>query len=142
MFALISSLFSGLVRGPVPRPFDRLNKTGARPAGFQTAAGIDRGAYAAYLNYQVVVGRQKAAANAWWGARALYLIVGGTAAAHTSAIVLDWTVRPGRGHHGRLGVPALPPVHAGYERLIVTSLFVVSTLGPPASTAAAWLRGR
>ncbi len=143
MFTLIASLFSGLMSGLVTPLFTWLNKkTDDQLAGFQTAAGIDQAAYATFLNYQIAMGQQKAAANSWWGARMLYLIVGGTAAAHTAAIFLDSTVKLGCGHYGCLGVPALPPVYAGYERVIVTSLFVVATLGPPASAAAAWLHRR
>ena len=140
MFALISSLASGLMSGLVTPLFTWLNKkTDDQLAGFQTAAGIDQAAYATFLNYQVAIGAQKAAANSWWGARALYLIVGGTAAAHTAAIFLDSTVKLGCPHYGCLGVPPLPAVYAGYERIVVTSLFVVATLGPPASAVTAWL---
>ena len=114
----------------------------AQLAGFQTASGIDATAYAAFLNYQVAIGQQKAAANAWWGARLLYLVVGGAAAAHTAAVFLDSTVRLGCGHYGCLGVPVLPPAYADYERVIVYSLFVVSTIGPPVSAATAWLHRR
>ena len=143
MFSLLSSMVSGLMTGLVGPLFTWLNKrqdTGL--AGFQTAAGIDQAAYQAFLNYQIAVAQQKAAANAWWGAKALYLVVGGSAAAHTAAIFLDSTVKLGCGHYGCLAVPALPPAYADYERLIVTSLFVVSTIGPPASAVAAWLHRR
>ncbi len=143
MFALISSLSSGLMSGLVTPLFAWLNKRqDTQLAGFQTAAGIDQAAYAAYLNYQVAIGQQKAAANGWWGARALYLVVGGAAAAHTATIFLDSTVKFGCGHYGCLGVPPLPVAYAGYERLVVTSLFVVATVGPPASAVAAWLHRR
>ena len=143
MFALVSSMFSGLMSGLVGPLFTWLNKKqDTQLAGFQTAAGIDQAAYATFMQYQIAIGAQKAAANSWWGARMLYLIVGGSAALHTSAVFLDsvpfWTFW---GVHvvGSWGVPALPPVYADYERVIVYSLFVVSTLGPPASAVTAWL---
>ena len=143
MFALVSSMFSGLMSGLVGPLFTWLNKKqDTQLAGFQTAAGIDQAAYATFMQYQIAIGAQKAAANSWWGARVLYLIVGGTAAAHTAAVFLDsvpfWT---SWGVHvvGSWGVPALPPIYADYERVIVYSLFVVSTLGPPASAVTAWL---
>ena len=140
MFALISSLFSGLMSGLVTPLFTWLNRrTDDQLAGFQTAAGIDQAAYASYLNYQVAVGAQKAAADGWWGARVLYLVVGGAAALHTAAIFLDSTVKLGCGHYGCLGVPPPPAPYADYERLVVTSLFVVATVGPPASAVTAWL---
>ena len=143
MFALVSSMLSGLMSGLVGPLFTWLNKKqDTQLAGFQTAAGIDQAAYATFMQYQIAIGAQKAAANSWWGARVLYLIVGGSAALHTSAVFLDsvpfWTFW---GVHvvGSWGVPALPPVYADYERVIVYSLFVVSTLGPPASAVTAWL---
>ena len=143
MFALVSSMFSGLMSGLVGPLFTWLNKKqDTQLAGFQTAAGIDQAAYATFMQYQIAIGAQKAAANSWWGARVLYLIVGGSAALHTSAVFLDsvpfWTFW---GVHvvGSWGVPALPPIYADYERVIVYSLFVVSTLGPPASAVTAWL---
>ena len=145
MFALVSSMFSGLMSGLVGPLFTWLNKKqDTQLEGFQTAAGIDQAAYATFMQYQIAIGAQKAAANSWWGARALYLIVGGSAALHTSAVFLDsvpWKVWPWWAAHviGSWGVPALPPIYADYERVIVTSLFVVSTLGPPASAVAAWL---
>ena len=143
MFALMSSLARGLMSGVVGPLFTWLNKRqDTQLEGFQTAAGLDVTAYGAFLNYQVAIGQQKAAANSWWGARALYLLVGGAAAAHTAAVFLDSTVKLGCGHYGCLGVPPLPATYAGYERLVVTSLFVVSTIGPPASAVAAWLHRR
>ncbi len=143
MFTLISSLASGLLSGVVTPFFTWLNKRqDAQLAGFQTAAGIDGAAYATFLNYQIAMGQQKAAANSWWGARVLYLLVGGSAAAHTAAVFLDSTVKLGCSHYGCLGVPPLPTIYAEYERVVVTSLFVVSTIGPPASAAAAWLHRR
>ena len=143
MFALISSLASGLISGVVSPLFAWLNKKqDTQLEGFQTAAGLDVAAYGAFLNYQVAIGAQKAAANSWWGARVLYLIVGGSAALHTAAVFLDsvpWWTPWGAHVIGSWGVPALPTVYADYERVIVTSLFVVSTLGPPASAVTAWL---
>ena len=143
MFTLIAKLAGGLVSGVVGPLFTWLNKKqDAQLAGFQTAAGIDEAAYGAWLNYQVATGAQKAAADAWWGARLLYLLVGGTAALHTAAIFLDSTLRLGCEHYGCLGVPPLPAAYAEYERVVVYSLFVVSTVGPPASAIAAWLHRR
>ena len=140
MFAFISSLASGLMSGFVGPLFTWLNKKqDTSLAGFQTATGQDTVAYQAYLQYQVQVGAQKAAANSWWGAKVLYLLVGGTAALHTAAVFLDSTVRFGCGHYGCLGIPPLPGAYADYEHVVVYSLFVVSTLGPPASAATAWL---
>ncbi len=143
MFTLVQQLVTGLVSGVVGPLFTWLNKKqDAQLAGFQTAAGIDAAAYRAWLDYLVAVGQQKAAANAWWGAKLLYLGVGGTAALHTAAIFLDSTVRLGCGHYGCLAVPPLPTAYADYERVVVYSLFVVSTLGPPASAVTAWLHRR
>ncbi len=140
MFALVSSLASGLLSGVLSPFFTWLNKKqDTTLAGFQTATGADAASYAAWLQYQTAIGAQKAAADSWWGAKLLYLIVGGTAATHTAAIFLDSTVRFGCGHYGCLGVPPLPGAYADYERIVVTSLFVVATLGPPASAATAWL---
>ncbi len=140
MYALISSLFGGLMSGLVTPLFAWLDKRqDTQLAGFQTAAGVDQAAYATFMRYQIAIGAQKAAANSWWGARALYLVVGGSAAAHTAAVFLDSTLKLGCGHYGCLAVPPLPATYAGYERVIVYSLFVVSTIGPPASAAAAWL---
>jgi hypothetical protein len=143
MFALISSMFSGLMSGLVGPLFTWLNKKqDTELEGFQTAAGIDQAAYATFMQYQIAIGAQKAAANSWWGARALYLVVGGAAALHTVGVFLDsvpfWT--PWGAHAvGSWAVPALPPIYADYEKVIVYSLFVVSTLGPPASAVTAWL---
>lgn len=143
MFALLSSVFSGLMSGLVGPLFTWLNKKQDDTlVGFQTATGADTVAYQAYLQYQVQIGAQKAAANSWWGARLLYMIVGGAAALHTAAVFIDSTVRLGCGHYGCLGVPSLPAAptdYASYERMVVYSLFVVSTLGPPASAVTAWL---
>jgi hypothetical protein len=143
MFALISSMFSGLMSGLVGPLFTWLNKKqDTELEGFQTAAGIDQAAYATFMQYQIAIGAQKAAANSWWGARVLYLVVGGAAALHTVGVFLDsvpfWT--PWGAHAvGSWAVPALPPIYADYEKVIVYSLFVVSTLGPPASAVTAWL---
>ena len=143
MFTLIQQLVTGLVSGVAAPLFAWLTKKqDAQLAGFQTAAGIDQVSYANWLNYLVAVGQQKAAANAWWGAKLLYLVVGGTAALHTAAIFLDSTLKLGCGHYGCLGVPPLPPAYADYERVIVYALFVVSTVGPPASAVTAWLHRR
>ncbi len=143
MFALISSMFSGLMSGLVGPLFTWLNKKqDTQLEGFQTAAGIDQAAYATFMQYQIAIGAQKAAANSWWGARMLYLIVGGAAAAHTAAVFVDSTVKLGCDHYGCLGIPTLPPIYADYERVIVYSLFVVSTLGPPTSAVTAWLHRR
>ena len=140
MFTIIQQIVTGLVSGIFTPLMSYLGKRQDNQlAGFQTAAGIDAAAYGAFLNYQVAINQQKAAANAWWGARLLYLVVGGAAAAHTAAVFVDSTVSLGCGHYGCLGVPVLPAVYAGYEQVIVTSLFVVSTLGPPSSAVTAWL---
>ena len=148
MFTIIQQIVQGLVSGivqPLMSYFGK--KQDDTLAGFQTATGADTAAYSAWLQYQVQIGAQKAAANSWWGARALYLIVGGAAALHTCGVFLDsvpfwtpsisniWAVHA----VGSWAVPALPPIYADYEKVIVTSLFVVSTLGPPASAVTAWL---
>ncbi len=140
MFTIIQHIVTGVVSGVFAPLMTYLGKRQDNQlAGFQTAAGIDAAAYAAFLNYQVAIGQQKRAANSWWGARALYLVVGGTAAAHTAAVFLDSTAKLGCGHYGCLGVPVLPTAYADYERVIVYSLFVVSTLGPPSSAITNWL---
>ena len=145
MFALVSSMFSGLMSGLVGPLFTWLNKKqDTQLAGFQTAAGIDQAAYATFMQYQIAIGAQKAAANSWWGARVLYLIVGGHGGARTRRRCSS-TAYPSRlsGACASLRLPrvcpTLPPVYADYERVIVYSLFVVSTLGPPASAVTAWL---
>ena len=140
MWSMIVSLVQGIVTGVVGPVFTYLGKKQDDTlVGFQTATGQDTVAYQAYLQYQVQIGAQKAAANSWWGAKVLYLLVGGTAALHTAAVFLDSTLRFGCGHYGCLGIPPLPGAYADYERVVVYSLFVVSTLGPPASAATAWL---
>ena len=140
MWSMIVSLVQGIVTGVVGPVFTYLGKKQDDTlVGFQTGTGADTVAYQAYLQYQVQIGAQKAAANSWWGAKVLYLLVGGTAALHTAAVFLDSTVRFGCGHYGCLGIPPLPGAYADYERVVVYSLFVVSTLGPPASAATAWL---
>ena len=143
MFTIIQQIVQGLVSGVFTPLMTYLGKRQDNQlAGFQTAAGIDAAAYGAFLDYQIAIGAQKAAANAWWGARALYLIVGGAAAIHTAAVFLDSTFTFGSGHYGRFGIPVLPGAYAEYERIIVYSLFVVSTVGPPASAVTAWLHRR
>ncbi len=143
MFTIIQQIVTGIVSGVFTPLMTYLGKRQDNQlAGFQTAAGIDAAAYGAFLTYQLGITQAKAAANSWWGARVLYLIVGGTAATHTAAIFLDSTLKLGCSHYGCLGVPALPAVYADYERIIVYSLFVVSTIGPPASAATAWLHRR
>ena len=140
MFTIIQQIVTGLVSGVFTPLLTYLGKRQDNQlAGFQSAAGIDAAAYGAFLNYQVAIGQQKATANSWWGARALYLVVGCAAAAHTAAVFLDSTAKLGCGHYGCLGVPVLPPAYAEYERVIVYSLFVVSTIGPPSSAVTAWL---
>lgn len=143
MFTVIAQLVQGLVSGVLGPLFAWLNKKqDTELAGFQTATGTDQAAYAAWLQYQLGLTQAKAAANAWWGAKALYLVVGGAAAAHTAAVILDSTIKLGCGHYGCLGVPPLPGTYADDEHVIIYALFVVSTLGPPASAAAAWLHRR
>ena len=143
MFTIIEQLVQGLVTGVIGPLFTWLNKKqDTQLAGFQTAAGTDTAAYSAWLTYQVAITQAKASANAWWGAKLLYLMVGIGAAGHTFAIFLDSTVRLGCGHYGCLGVPPLPALYADYEKIIVYSLFVVSTIGPPASAITAWLHRR
>ncbi len=143
MFTIIQQIVTGLVSGVFAPLMSYLGKRQDNElTGFQTAAGIDGAAYGAWLNYQLAITQAKAAANGWWGARALYLVVGATAAAHTAAVFLDSTLKLGCGHYGCLGVPMLPAAYADYERVVVYSLFVVSTIGPPASAAAAWLHRR
>ena len=140
MFTIIQQIVTGLVSGVFTPLMSYLGKRQDNQlAGFQTAAGIDAAAYGSFLTYQLGITQAKAAANSWWGARALYLVVGGAAAAHTAAIFLDSTVKLGCGHYGCLGVPPLPAAYAEYERIIVYSLFVVSTIGPPASAVTAWM---
>ena len=120
MFALVSSMFSGLMSGLVGPLITWLNKKqDTQLEGFQTAAGIDQAAYATFMQYQIAIGAQKAAAHSWWGAKALYQLDAGTAALHTAAIFLDSTLRFGCGHYGCLGVPPLPGVYADYERIVV-----------------------
>lgn len=140
MWSMIFSLVQGIVTGVVGPVFTYLGKKqDVTLDGFKTATGADEASYGAWLQYQVAMGAQKASANSWWGARLLYLIVGGTAAIHTAAIFLDSTLRFGCGHYGCLAIPPLPGAYADYERMIVYSLFVVSTVGPPASAVTAWL---
>ena len=140
MFTIIQQIVQGLVSGVFTPLMSYLAKRqDTQLAGFQTAAGIDAAAYASFLNYQLGITQAKAAANSWWDARLLYLAVGGAAAAHTVAVFLDSTVKLGCGHYGCLGVPVLPPAYGDYEKVIVYSLFVVSTIGPPASAVTAWL---
>lgn len=140
MWGLIAGALQGVVTGLVGPVFTYLGKRqDVTLEGFRAASADDRQTYAAFLDYQARIQALKLQAASWWGPRALYMVVGGAAALHTAAIFLDSTVKLGCGHYGCLGVPALPAAYAGYERLVVTSLFVASTIGPPLSAATAWL---
>ena len=69
MFTIIQQIVQGLVSGIFQPLMSYLGKkTDDQLAGFQTGAGIDAAAYGAFLNYQIAIGAQKAAANSWWGA--------------------------------------------------------------------------
>ena len=143
MWTIIEQLVQGIVTGVVGPVFTYLGKKqDTTLAGFQTATGADQASYQAWLNYQVQITAQKAAANNWWGPRLLYMIVGGSAAFHFAAVMLDsvpfWYVL---GSHvvGSWGVPKLPTPYDTYEGWVVASLFVVSLASGPVSAATAWL---
>ncbi len=140
MFGWLGSIIGGIASSFATPLLSYL--TAARNAaldGFRTGAGLDAEAYKAWLSYQVEITAAKAAANSWWGPRVLMMIVGTPAALHTAFVFLDTTFTFGSGHYGSLGVPKLPPDYFDFEKMIVSSLFVVSTVGPMASAATAWL---
>lgn len=140
MWTALSAVFSGLMSGFVGPLFQWLNKKqDTQLAGFQTAAGVDEAAYSAWLQYQIALQQTKLSANSWWGAKLLYLIVGGTAAVHTAAIFIDSTFKIGCDHYGCLGVPSPPGIYATFEQWVVGSLFVVALTAKPLSTVSAWL---
>ena len=140
MWSMIVSLVQGIVTGVVGPVFTYLGKKqDTTLAGFQSAVSADVSQAAAQQAFIEATNAEKAQANAWWGPRVLYMLVGTTAALHTAAIFLDSTVRFGCGHYGCLGVPTLPGVYADYERMIVYSLFVVSTIAAPVSAVTQWL---
>ncbi len=140
MWGAIIGLAQGIVSGLVGPVFTYLGKRqDAQLDGFKSAAGIDQVAYQAYLTYQIQITAAKAAANSWWGARLLYMVVGLAAVLHASAVFLDTTFTFGSGHYGSLAIPKLPEAYFEFEKMIVFSLFVVSTLGAPVSAVASWL---
>ena len=136
VFALVQSVVTGLV-GPV---FTYLGKKqDTQLDGFKSAAGIDQVAYQSFLTYQIQITAAKAAAKSWWGARLLYMVVGLAAVLHASAVFLDTTFTFGTGHYGSLAIPKLPDAYFEFEKTIVYSLFVVSTIAAPISAVTSWL---
>lgn len=109
--------------------------------GFKTAAGFDNEAYKAWLSATVETNAQKAAANAWWGARLIILTAGWPCAIHMAAVILDSL--PFWSHAvGAWGVPRPPAPYDQYERDIVMSFFIVAPAMPLISAASQWLGRR
>ncbi|WP_131193735.1 hypothetical protein [Lichenihabitans psoromatis] len=135
--SLLSTVASGIV-GPIANVL--IKKQDTTLEGFKAAGGYDLEAFKAATAHEEAMARLKIEANAWWGPRLLYMIVGVTAALHTAAIFIDSTFTFGTGHYGNLGIAKLPEVYAGYEQWVVASLFVVSTVGQIPNAVAAWLR--
>ncbi len=141
MWGLITSLLgtvaSGIV-GPIANVL--IKKQDTTLDGFKAAGGYDLEAFKAATAHEEAMARLKIEANAWWGPRLLYMIVGGSMALHASGVALDSTFTFGTGHYGNLGIPPLPGVYATFEQWVVASLFVVSTVGQIPNAVAAWLR--
>ena len=134
---VITSLATGIV-GPVFAHLDK--KQDMTLEGFKAASAADLPAYQAAADHEVEMTRLKLQADAWWGPRALYMVVGGAMALHAAGVALDSTFTFGTGHYGNLGIPPLPGVYATFEQWVVASLFVVSTVGQIPNAVAAWLR--
>ena len=127
---LLGSLSSGLL---APILGYATNAKTIEIDGFKSAAGLDTDAYKAALAAEVRIAELRAAQNGFWGARAVVVLAGGSAALHFSAVMLDSTFRFG------WGVPKVPPPYDGYEWAIVQSFFLLAPTMPLASAVSAWL---
>ncbi len=87
MWSMIVSLVQGIVTGVVGPVFTYLGKKqDTTLAGFQSAVTADVSQAAAQQAFIEATNAEKAQANAWWGPRFLYMLVGTAAALHTAAI--------------------------------------------------------
>lgn len=139
IFTTIWSFMSGPFTALAGKVMDwKLAQSNVDLEGFKTATGIDSAAYTAWLNASVEVARIKAAANAWWGAKAIVMIAGAPCALHMAAVMLD--SMPFWGHVvGSWGVPKPPAPYDQYQRDIVMSFFIVAPAMPLISAASQWL---
>jgi hypothetical protein len=141
MLAILMSGITSIATGIVGPVFTYLGKKQDTTLdGFKTAAGYDVIAFQAAAAHEQEMTKLKLQADAWWGPRLLYMVVGGAAALHTGGVFLDSTFTFGTGHYGNLGVPPLPGIYATFEQWVVASLFVISTVGQIPNAVAAWLR--
>jgi hypothetical protein len=116
-------------------------RTDAELDGFKAAVGADSVDRRAAIQAHLENNRLKAAANGWWGAKAIILCAGLPAALHMAAIFLDSLPFPGH-VVGAWGIPKPPPPYDGYERDIVMSFFLVMPAMPIVNSVAAWLTRR
>lgn len=137
MWGLIAGALQGIVTGIVGPVFSYLGKKqDVTLDGFKSATDEDRQTATAWLDYQERIQALKLQAANWWGPRALYMVVGGSAAIHCAAIFIDSTFRFG------WAVPPCPKPYDSYEAWVVGSLFVVSLAKGPISAASQWLHRR
>lgn len=138
---LLGLLFSALkiIPGLAEKFLDwNIKKANIDLEGFKTAAGFDSEAYKAWLSATVEISAQKAAANAWWGAKLIILTAGWPCAVHMAAVMLDSL--PFWGHAvGAWGVPRPPAPYDQYEHDIVLSFFIVAPVMPLISATSQWL---
>lgn len=137
IFGLLTPIFQGLMSGLVtPLVGYFTNKTTTTAATFTTAAGLDVAAYQAWLSYQLQIQQSKNAANAWWGARSLYLLVGAPACFHAGALFMVSTIPSLKDY---FSPEKLPADYLLFQKEIIASLFVVAVAGSLPSMAAMWI---
>lgn len=134
MFALISSLASGLMSGVISPLFTWLNKKqDTELEGFQAGVGADAATYGAYLQAYVQVQQLKAAQNSAPIARAIGGAAGALSVFYYGAIVLDSVFHLG------WQIAKMPGQWDSDAWIIMQSFIVVAPVLPVTTAVASWL---